>query len=100
MLNEAGSYGVALTHMNRFVAGSLLVLVIIAALAAGIYYYQRYSIILENPLKAVPADAAFIVEAKRPAESLKKLFSGELKKEFEEKNDIKPGTVKVTSKRG
>jgi len=69
-------------HMNRFVAGSLLVLLVIAALTAGLYYYQRYSIILENPLKAVPADAAFIVEARQPVESLKNFFSSELKEKF------------------
>jgi hypothetical protein len=46
------------------------------------YYNNRYSIILENPMKAVPGDAAFIIEAKRPEESLKDFFASDFKKQL------------------
>jgi hypothetical protein len=65
----------------------LLTVVLISVIAFSIlwianYYNNRYSIILENPMKAVPGDAAFIIEAKRPAENLQAFFSSDLKKEL------------------
>ena len=66
--------------MNRFLAASVIGLLLLAIFATGVYFYQRYSIILLDPLRAVPADAAVILEIKKPAESLHDFFSGELRK--------------------
>ncbi|MCX6276360.1 MAG: DUF3352 domain-containing protein, partial [Bacteroidetes bacterium] len=66
--------------MNRFLAASVIGLLLLAIFATGVYFYQRYSIILLDPLRAVPADAAVILEIKKPAESLQDFFSGELRK--------------------
>ena len=68
--------------MNRVVVASVISLFVIALLASGVYFYQRYSIILENPIKAVPADAAFIIETKHPAAALKEFFSSDSEKKF------------------
>jgi hypothetical protein len=51
-----------------------------AILATGVYFYQRYSIILLDPMRGVPSDAAMIVEIKNPAESLRNFFTGEFHK--------------------
>src|SRR5690242_5770839 len=64
--------------MNRFLAASVIGLFLLAILAAVVYFYQRYSIILLDPMRGVPADAAMIVEIKNPKESLKNFFSGPL----------------------
>ena len=66
--------------MNRFLAATVIGLLLLAIFATGVYFYQRYSIILLDPLRAVPADAAVILEIKKPAESLQEFFSGELRK--------------------
>jgi len=61
--------------MSRVVFASIVSLIILALLTAGIYFYQKYSIILIDPMKGVPADAAFIVEVKKPSVSLRRFFS-------------------------
>src|SRR5277367_3592365 len=61
--------------MSRVVIASIFTLIILALLTAGIYFYQKYSIILLDPMKGVPQDAAFIVEVKKPALSLRQFFS-------------------------
>lgn len=66
--------------MNRFLAASVLGLVLLAIVAGGVYFYQRYSILLLDPLRAVPSDAALIVEVRNPSESLHDFFSGPLRK--------------------
>jgi hypothetical protein len=68
--------------MNRISLILLGAVGIIALIWIGVYYNNRYSIILENPMKAVPGDAAFIIEAKRPAESLKSFFDSDFKKQL------------------
>jgi hypothetical protein len=65
----------------------IITIIVIAVLFFSIlwiadYYNNRYSIILENPVKAVPGDAAFIIEAKRPSENLKDFFASDLKKQL------------------
>ncbi len=66
--------------MNRFLAASVIGLILLAILATGVYFYQRYSIILLDPMRAVPADAAVILEVKNPAEAFQDFFSGPLYK--------------------
>jgi|GEM_PF-2901841 len=66
--------------MNRFLAASVLGLILLAIFATGVYFYQRYSIILLDPMRGVPSDAAIIVEIKKPAESLRDFFSGPFRK--------------------
>ncbi len=66
--------------MNRLVGASVLTLILLAMLATGVYFYQRYSIILLDPMRAVPNDAAVIVEVKNPSASLHNFFSGSFRK--------------------
>ncbi|MEO8086190.1 MAG: DUF3352 domain-containing protein [Bacteroidota bacterium] len=66
--------------MNRFLAASVIGLLLLAMFATGVYFYQRYSIILLDPIRAVPADAAMILEIKNPGESLRDFFSGPFRK--------------------
>jgi hypothetical protein len=66
--------------MNRFLAASVIGLFLLAILAAGVYFYQRYSIILLDPMRGVPADAAIIIEIRNPGESLNDFFSGPFRK--------------------
>lgn len=66
--------------MNRFLAASVIGLLLLAMLATGVYFYQRYSIILLDPMRAVPADAALIVEIKKPGEAMQEFFSGPFRK--------------------
>ena len=50
--------------MKRVVGLSLIVLFILAAVAAGLFYYQHYySISGGKPVNAIPPDAAFFIEA-------------------------------------
>src|SRR3954463_11535407 len=60
--------------MNRTLLISVLALVVAVVFLTGLYFYQRNSIILLDPMKAVPADAAFILEVKKPADALKNFF--------------------------
>jgi hypothetical protein len=61
--------------MSRVVIASVFTLIILALLTTGIYFYQKYSIILLDPMNGAPPDAAFIVEVKKPAASLRQFFS-------------------------
>src|SRR5690349_8183044 len=61
--------------MSRVVVASIITLILIAMLATGLYFYQKYSIILLDPMKGVPPDAAFILEAKKPGVTLRQFFS-------------------------
>jgi len=70
--------------MNRFLAASVIGLFLLAILATGVYFYQRYSIILLDPMRGVPSDAAMILEIKNPAESLQNFFNGEFRKSIED----------------
>lgn len=50
--------------MKRVVSSSLLVLFILIAIAAGLFYYQKYyGFIGGKAINAIPADAAFFIEA-------------------------------------
>src|SRR5687768_15952296 len=66
--------------MNRFLAASVIGLLLLAILALGVYFYQRYSIILLDPMRRVSGDAAMNVKIKNPSESLNKFFSGTFRK--------------------
>ena len=66
--------------MNRFLAASVIGLLLLAILATGVYFYQRYSIILLDPMRGVPSDAAMILEIKNPAEALQNFFNGDFRK--------------------
>ena len=72
--------------MNRFLAASVIGLLLLAILALGVYFYQRYSIILLDPMRGVPGDAAMIVEIKNPSESLNDFFSGSFRKSVSDDN--------------
>jgi hypothetical protein len=69
--------------MRRRILPIILVSIIVfTILWIADYYNDKYSIVLENPMKAVPGDAAFVIEAKRPAESLKNFFAADFKKQL------------------
>ncbi|MCX6292389.1 MAG: DUF3352 domain-containing protein [Bacteroidetes bacterium] len=64
--------------MKRVVISSFITLIILGLIAAGYFYYQRSSITVTDPVKAIPANAVFYMEAKGAKEILKKLSTGDL----------------------
>ena len=63
--------------MNRTVVVAISAFAIAILFLTGLYFYQRYSIIMLDPMKAVPPDAAFILEAKKPADAFQNFFASQ-----------------------
>src|SRR5689334_4594500 len=82
--------------MNRFLAASVIGLLLLALLATGVYLYQRYSIILLDPMRGVPSDAALVVEIKNTSVSLHDFFSGPFRKSLGDDPWIKDAEKKFS----
>ena len=50
--------------MTRVIRASIIAVIIILSVTAGLFYYMRYAGITENVMKAVPEDAIMIFKVK------------------------------------
>lgn len=61
--------------MKRVLSGSLITFILLILSGLGYYYYKKYTVILGDPLDAIPADAALVLECPSGEEAMSTIRS-------------------------
>lgn len=75
--------------MNRVVTASVISVLILIAALSGFIYFNKYNATSTSALKAIPADAAFIISGKLDAKNVHQILSSRFIKNFTELDGIK-----------
>src|ERR1022692_1058237 len=75
--------------MRRIVISSIVALIMIGLITAGYFFYRRYSGDVADAIRAVPLDAAFVIECRNAQTSLFNLRQTEYWKKISDAPSIK-----------
>ena len=83
--------------MNRVVIASVVSVLILIAALSGVMYFNKYRGTTSSALKAVPADAAFIITAKLNRQNVQTILESRFIKNFTELDGVKKLATCLTS---